>query len=169
MHRQRTVFRLTLVNGWNDSELDAYAELVRRGAPDLIEVKGVTYCGDSKASPLTIKHCPYHAEVRAYCAAMVKALGEGSGYELASEHAHSNIVLIAHKSFKIDGQWHTWIDYDKFAALATAGKPFGSMDYLAPTPEWAVYREDATDGGFDPGEERFLRKGGGRAVTGGGC
>ena len=63
MHRQRTVFRLTLVNGWNDSELDAYAELVRRGAPDLIEVKGVTYCGDSTASPLTIKHCPYHAEV----------------------------------------------------------------------------------------------------------
>ena len=165
--KQRTVFRMTLVNGWNTQQLSKYVELVRRGRPDFVEVKGVTYCGDSKASPLTIKHCPFHAEVRAYCKAMADELGDE--YELASEHAHSNIVLIAHKSFKIDGQWHTWIDYDKFAALATAGKPFGSMDYLAPTPEWAVYREDATDGGFDPGEERFLRKGGGRAVTGGGC
>lgn len=62
--RQRTVFRLTLVNGWNDSELGAYAELVKRGQPDLIEVKGVTYCGESKASPLTIKQCPFHHEVR---------------------------------------------------------------------------------------------------------
>ena len=41
-------------------------ELVRRGRPDFIEVKGVTYCGDSTASPLTIKHCPYHAEVQGH-------------------------------------------------------------------------------------------------------
>ena len=51
------------VNGWNTEQLGAYVELVRRGRPDFVEVKGVTYCGDSKASPLTIKHCPYHAEV----------------------------------------------------------------------------------------------------------
>ena len=31
--------------------------------PDFIEVKGVTYCGNSKASPLTIKNTPYHEEV----------------------------------------------------------------------------------------------------------
>jgi hypothetical protein len=29
----------------------------------MIEIKGVTYCGESKASPLTIKHCPFHHEV----------------------------------------------------------------------------------------------------------
>lgn len=38
--------------------------MVTRGQPDLIEIKGVTYCGESKASPLTIKHCPFHHEVR---------------------------------------------------------------------------------------------------------
>ena len=55
---------MTLVNGWNTAQLDKYVELVRRGRPDFVEVKGVTYCGDSKASPLTIKHCPFHHEVR---------------------------------------------------------------------------------------------------------
>jgi len=165
--KQRTVFRLTLVNGWNTQALSKYVQLVRRGGPDFIEVKGVTYCGDSTASPLTIKHCPYHAEVRAYCKSMVAELGEA--YELASEHAHSNIVLIARKEFKRDNVWHTWIDYDKFTALANSGEPFGAEDYCAPTPEWATYRDDAADGGFDPNETRFVRKGGNQVVTGGGC
>jgi len=163
--QQRTVFRLTLVNGWNTEQLGKYVELIQRGQPDFVEVKGVTYCGDSKASPLTIKHCPYHAEVRAYCTAMAAELG--AGYELASEHAHSNIVLLARTAFKIDGQWHTWIDYERFIALATSGQPFGALDYCAPTPQWAVYDVNATDGGFDPDEVRFVRKGGATTVTNG--
>lgn len=158
---------MTLVNGWNTEQLDKYVDLVRRARPDFVEVKGVTYCGDSKASPLTIKHCPFHHEVRAYCAAMVGALG--AGYEVASEHAHSNIVLIAKTDFKIEGRWHTWIDYDKFTALANGGEPFGALDYCLPTPEWACYSPDAADGGFDPDETRFVRKGGKTAITGGGC
>lgn len=100
---------------------------------------------------------------------MVKTLGVDSGYELASEHAHSNIVLIASNAFKVNGQWQTWIDYDKFTQLANSGEPFGALDYCAPTPEWAVYDEKASDGGFDPAETRFVRKGGATAVTGGGC
>jgi len=130
-------------------------------------VKGVTYCGDSKASPLTIKHCPFHEEVRAYCREMAAQLGDK--YELACEHAHSNIVLIAHTDFKVDGKWRTWIDYDKFTELATSDQPFSSLDYCATTPDWAVYHEDNVDGGFDPEETRFVRKGGATAVTGGGC
>lgn len=165
--KQRTVFRMTLVNGWNTEQLSKYVELVRRGQPDFVEVKGVTYCGDSKASPLTIKHCPFHEEVRAYCREMAAQLGDK--YELACEHAHSNIVLIAHTDFKVEGDWQTWIDYDKFTALATAGQPFSSRDYCAPTPPWAVYHENNVDGGFDPDETRFVRKGGSTAVTGGGC
>jgi tRNA wybutosine-synthesizing protein 1 len=47
---QRTVFRLTLIKEWNVEELQNYAELVERGAPSFIEIKGVTYCGTSKAS-----------------------------------------------------------------------------------------------------------------------
>ena len=45
---QRTVYRLTLVKGWNAEEMENYARLVDIGKPDFIEVKGVTYCGTSK-------------------------------------------------------------------------------------------------------------------------
>ena len=45
---QRTVYRLTLVKGWNAEEMDNYAKLVDIGKPDFIEIKGVTYCGTSK-------------------------------------------------------------------------------------------------------------------------
>ena len=49
---QRTVYRLTLVKGWNAEEMDNYARLVELGEPDFIEIKGVTFCGSSKASTL---------------------------------------------------------------------------------------------------------------------
>lgn len=39
--------RLTLVKGWNMAEVQQYAALVDLGQPDFIEIKGVTYCGDS--------------------------------------------------------------------------------------------------------------------------
>lgn len=37
--QQRTVYRLTLVKGWNTEELDNYASLISIGNPDFIEVK----------------------------------------------------------------------------------------------------------------------------------
>ncbi len=35
-------------------------------------------------------------------------------------------------------------------------KTFKAVDYMAPTPRWAVF--GATEGGFDPIETRFYRK-----------
>ncbi|KAG7269772.1 hypothetical protein CRUP_033818 [Coryphaenoides rupestris] len=61
--RQRTVYRLTLVKAWNVDELKAYAELIALGRPDFVEVKGVTYCGESSASSLTMANVPWHPEV----------------------------------------------------------------------------------------------------------
>lgn len=57
---QRTVYRLTLVKGWNAEEMDNYAKLVDIGKPDFIEVKGVTYCGTSKGEMIVmlVKFCP---------------------------------------------------------------------------------------------------------------
>ena len=48
------MYRLTLVKGYNNEEIANYVELVRRGKPDFIEVKGVTYCGYGGASKLTM-------------------------------------------------------------------------------------------------------------------
>ncbi|KAI9322422.1 hypothetical protein BX666DRAFT_1894666 [Dichotomocladium elegans] len=151
---QRTVYRMTLVKEHNTEEIDNYVELVRRGRPSFIEVKGVTYCGYSGASNLTMANVPYHHEVVEFCKKLVAKLGPG--YEIAAEHAHSCSILIAQTVFKIDGEWYTHIDYPKFFELVKSGKPFNSLDYVAKTPDWAVF--GAAEGGFDPEETRFYRK-----------
>merc|ERR1711997_153268 len=127
---QRTVYRLTLVKGMNVEELDNYAKLVSLGKPDFIEIKGVTFCGSSKASTLTMENVPWHTEVVRFVSDLVERLDD---YEISSEHEHSNCILVANKKFKIDGQWNTWIDYDKFHLLVTeyqrSGATFTSLDY----------------------------------------
>eukprot|EP00252_Welwitschia_mirabilis_P017410 TRINITY_DN3859_c0_g1_i1.p1 TRINITY_DN3859_c0_g1~~TRINITY_DN3859_c0_g1_i1.p1 ORF type:complete len:726 (-),score=97.12 TRINITY_DN3859_c0_g1_i1:406-2583(-) len=153
--QQRTVYRLTLVKGWNTEELDGYLELLDLGKPDFVEIKGVTYCGSSATSTLTMENVPWHEDVKLFSEILAsKSKGK---YEVACEHAHSCCVLLARsEKFKIQGQWHTWIDYEKFHDLVASGKDFSSKDYIAPTPFWAVY--GAKEGGFDPGQERFKKE-----------
>lgn len=152
---QRTVYRLTLVKGWNAEEIDGYAKLLSLGQPDFIEIKGVTYCGSSATSKLTMENVPWHSDVKDFSEAL--ALKSGGVYEVACEHAHSCCVLLAKvDKFKINGKWHTWIDYDRFHELVTSGKPFRSQDYMALTPSWAVY--GAEEGGFDPDQSRYKKE-----------
>ncbi|CAO2834786.1 unnamed protein product [Amaranthus hypochondriacus] len=152
---QRTVYRLTLVKGWNADDVDGYFKLVSLGSPDFIEIKGVTYCGSTATSKLTMENVPWHSDVKAFSEAVAqKSQGE---YEVACEHEHSCCVLLAKTDkFKIDGQWFTWIDYEKFQDLVASGEPFKSIDYMAPTPSWAVY--GAAEGGFDPQQARFRKE-----------
>ncbi|KAF2150230.1 hypothetical protein K461DRAFT_323661 [Myriangium duriaei CBS 260.36] len=158
---QRTVFRLTLVKGFNiDEEAEGYADLVERARPGLVEVKGVTYCGTSTsaAAGLTMQNVPFYEEVCAFVEALNRALERrGLGYGIAAEHAHSCCILLAEKErfYKEDG-WHTLIDYEKFFDNLESGKEFGPEDYVGPpTPEWALWGK----GGFDPRDERVDRKG----------
>ncbi|KAG5837247.1 hypothetical protein ANANG_G00237280 [Anguilla anguilla] len=156
---QRTVYRLTLVKAWNVDELKAYAELVNLGKPDFIEVKGVTYCGESTASTLTMANVPWHEEVVHFVQELADLLPD---YDIASEHKHSNCLLIAHHKFKVEGEWWTWIDYERFHELiqrfneSGGTRTFSSRDYMAKTPDWAVF--GARDRGFDPADTRFQRK-----------
>ncbi|KAI9144769.1 hypothetical protein BKA69DRAFT_1054309 [Paraphysoderma sedebokerense] len=153
---QRTVYRLTLVKQFNTEEILNYVELVNIGCPDFIEVKGVTYCGYSAASNLTMANVPYHNEVIHFCEQLVAHL---PNYEISCEHEHSCSILIAHKKFFIDGKWMTNIDYPKFQSLyreyKATGKPFNSLDYVAATPHWSVFGDEHR--GFDPAEQRFYR------------
>ncbi|XP_021018291.1 S-adenosyl-L-methionine-dependent tRNA 4-demethylwyosine synthase isoform X3 [Mus caroli] len=157
--QQRTVYRLTLVKCWNVDELQAYAELVSLGNPDFIEVKGVTYCGESAASSLTMANVPWHEEVVRFVRELVDLLPD---YEVACEHEHSNCLLIGHKKFKIDGEWWTWINYSRFQELVLqyeesgGSKTFSSRDYMARTPQWALF--GARERGFDPKDTRYQRK-----------
>eukprot|EP00759_Apiculatamorpha_spiralis_P041615 PhF_6_TR40200/c0_g1_i1/m.59656/K15449/TYW1; tRNA wybutosine-synthesizing protein 1 len=157
LKKQRTVFRLTLVKKFNTTELDDYAKLILMGHPDFIEIKGMTFCGDSGgSSALTMENVPFHEEVVAFCNEIIARVGER--YAIACEHEHSCCMLLAKHEFrdKETGEWYTWIDYEKFFELATSGKPFTSMDYRAKTPNWAVF--GAEEKGFDPLETRHRRK-----------
>ncbi|KAE8100229.1 hypothetical protein FH972_018151 [Carpinus fangiana] len=153
--QQRTVYRLTLVKGWNTEEIDAYSNLFSLGKPDFVEIKGVTYCGSSATSKLTMENVPWHADVKAFSEAL--ALRSQGEYEVACEHVHSCCVLLANtEKFKVNGKWFTWIDYEKFHDLVASEKPFNSMDYMAASPSWAVY--GAEEGGFDPGQSRYRKE-----------
>jgi tRNA wybutosine-synthesizing protein 1 len=156
---QRTVFRLTLVKGFNvEDEVEGYADLVQKGLPCFVEIKGVTYCGTSSSAGagLTMQNVPFYEEVVAFVEALDAALlRRGLEYGIAAEHAHSCCILLASKRFFIDGRWNTIIDYDQFFRLLEAGEEFGPEDYCSPTPEWALWG----NGGFDPADERVDRKG----------
>ncbi|KAL8713072.1 MAG: hypothetical protein Q9220_002932 [cf. Caloplaca sp. 1 TL-2023] len=158
--QMRTVFRLTLVKGFNvEDEAEGYADLVARGLPCFVEVKGVTYCGTSSSAGagLTMQNVPFYEEVVAFVEALNSALSRrGLAYGIAAEHAHSCCILIASDRFLIDGNWHTLIDYERFFACLETGADFGPEDYIGlPTPEWANFGK----GGFDPSDERVHRKG----------
>ncbi|KAB8342757.1 hypothetical protein FH972_022355 [Carpinus fangiana] len=158
--RQRTVFRLTLVKGFNiDDEAEGYADLVERGLPCLVEVKGVTYCGTSSSAGagLTMQNVPFYEEVCAFVKALNAALERrGLKYGIAAEHAHSCCILLAAtERFFVGGKWHTVIDYERFFERLESGDPFAPEDYMAPTPEWALWG----NGGFDPADQRVDRKG----------
>ncbi|XP_061868251.1 S-adenosyl-L-methionine-dependent tRNA 4-demethylwyosine synthase TYW1B isoform X3 [Colius striatus] len=165
--QQRTVYRLTLVKAWNVDELKAYADLISLGKPDFIEVKGVTYCGESSASSLTMANVPWHEEVVGFVQELASLIPD---YEIACEHEHSNCLLIAHKKFKIKGEWCTWIDYERFQELARehersgGSRTFTAADYAATTPPWALF--GSRERGFDPVDVRYQRKNRARDISG---
>ncbi|NXM77889.1 TYW1 synthase, partial [Serilophus lunatus] len=165
--KQRTVYRLTLVKAWNVDELQAYADLISLGKPDFIEVKGVTYCGESSASSLTMANVPWHQEVLGFVQELTDLLPD---YEIACEHEHSNCLLIAHTKFKVDGEWFTWIDYGRFQELVRehersgGSRTFSAADYMARTPAWALF--GAREQGFDPLDVRYQRKKKARDISG---
>ena len=164
---QRTVFRLTLVKGFNiEDEAEGYADLVERALPGFVEIKGVTYCGTStsQGAGLSMQNVPFYEEVSAFVLALEAALAKrGLVYGIAAEHAHSCCVLLADKTrfYKPStvvggGRWHTLIDYHRFFECLESGKDFGPEDYIGePTPEWALWG----NGGFDPRDQRVNRKG----------
>ena len=162
--QQRTVFRLTLVKGFNMAdEIAGYADLVERGLPCFVEIKGVTYCGTatSAAAGLTMQNVPFYAEVQEFVEALNKELNDrGLEYGIAAEHAHRCCVLLASTRFRrqVNGEWKwcTLIYYDRFFQLLESGEDFKPEDYMGePTPEWALWG----NGGFNPEDERVYRKG----------
>lgn len=63
-----------------------------------------------------MENVPWHSDVKEFSEALAQK--SNGAYEVACEHVHSCCVLLAKvEKFKVDGQWYTWIDYDKFHNL----------------------------------------------------
>ncbi|CCJ28106.1 unnamed protein product, partial [Pneumocystis jirovecii] len=155
----RTVYRLTLVKQFNTQEIEEYANLVFIAKPCFIEVKGVTYCGNTDSSPLTMQNVPFHEEVVNFSKALTQKISEIDNmpeYRIATEHVHSCCVLIAQKRFYINDKWYTHINYDRFFELVESKMPFSVMDYISETPSWAYF--NSVHGGFNPEDTRWRRK-----------
>ncbi|KAE8152766.1 hypothetical protein BDV25DRAFT_150511 [Aspergillus avenaceus] len=162
-HIQRTVFRLTLVKGFNvDDEVIGYANLVEKALPCFVEIKGVTYCGTSTSAGagLTMQNVPFYEEIQEFVLSLNKELERrGLDYGIAAEHAHSCCVLLASKRFYVNSKWHSRINYDRFFELLEKEKADGTSfrpeDYMRETEEWALWG----NGGFDPNDQRVYKKG----------
>lgn len=102
----RTCIRLTMIKEKNMCDIHGYKELIERGDPNFIEVKGYMFVGASR-QVLSIKNMPRFEEVKEFGSELEKAL---SDYEIVSEHKPSNVVLLAKKSFNKK----TWINFEKF-------------------------------------------------------
>ena len=123
-----------------------YAKLIDLGKPDFIEIKGMTYCGNtSGASNLTMKNVPYHDDVKAFgealCAARIKHAGgvdgegaeltggtpAGAEYGLACEHRHSCCILLARKDpYLVDGSGTPGSTTRSFRIWRLPGSRFGA-------------------------------------------
>ena len=61
-------------------------------------MQGVTYCGESKGSSLTMENVPWLQEVTEFTTKLSELLPD---YQLACEHAHSNCILVANKKVSL--------------------------------------------------------------------
>ncbi|XP_044538916.1 S-adenosyl-L-methionine-dependent tRNA 4-demethylwyosine synthase TYW1-like [Gracilinanus agilis] len=69
--------------------------------PALPHPTGVTSCGESSASNLTMANVPWHEEVTRFVEELVGLLPR---YETACEHEPSSCLLMAHTKVRMDGK-----------------------------------------------------------------
>ncbi len=101
--RTRTTIRITLVKGHNMIDESGWADLVKRGNPLFLEVKGYVFVGSSRKR-LKIENMPSHDEVREFA----KKIGKKCGYTFIDEQEASRVVLMMQKDF--DGRIMTFED-----------------------------------------------------------
>lgn len=117
----RKCARMTMVKGINDVQPEKYAELIRAGNFDFVEVKGYMHVGESRER-LSRERMPTFEEVKAFGMKVVEFLTDE--YEFASEHKPSDVILLAKKKY----HQKTWIDFDKFFEHMNVENPPQNLD-----------------------------------------
>jgi len=94
--KTRRVFRLTLVKGLNMTDPEGYAELIKKGNPDYVEVKGFVFVGGSrgKSRGLEYSMMPDKDDIMDFAEKISKA----SGYLLTDYNKPSKVALLSRDS-----------------------------------------------------------------------
>ena len=89
----RTVVRITLVKGCNDSSPKKFADIIRRASPMYVEIKGYMYLGYSRIR-LTEIAAPDMDLVRSFAT----RVAEHCDYDVMDENVPSRVVCLRRKS-----------------------------------------------------------------------
>ena len=117
----RTCIRLTIIKDVNDKNLEGYKEMIERGQPDFIEVKGYMHVGASQKF-LEKENMPLMDYVQEFTKKILPYLPD---YELVDEHIPSRVTLLVKKSSKK----FRYIDFPKFFELANSKGTANIEDY----------------------------------------
>lgn len=117
----RTCIRLTMIKKENMCNPEQYAELIRRGDPDVIELKSYVWVGASQGH-YNVENMPYMKDMEKFTKELLEVLPE---YEYARQHIPSRAILLIKKSLNKK----CWIDYPKFFDMVESNKKFTAEDY----------------------------------------
>jgi len=113
--KYRTAARITIVHGINDFEPGEYANLVKKGKFDFVEVKDYVHVGASRKR-LKKENMALMKGIRKFSKELAAYLPD---YEIVSEHRPSKVVLLAKKKFK----GNTKIDFKKLFSASKSRAP----------------------------------------------
>lgn len=111
--KYRTCIRLTCIKGWNMDDLQGYKELIERGNPDFIEIKGYMFVGESQKW-LKYDNMPVMDEVEEFSKKVADVLDD---YEYVDKHDASRVCLLMRKSW----DKKRWIDFPKYFEEVNTG------------------------------------------------
>ena len=123
--KYRTCIRLTMIKDENMNNEDQYADLIRRGSPDVIELKSYVHVGESRRF-YSQENMPTLDEMKVF---MDKLLIELPEYEFIRQHIPSRAILLIRK----DLNKKAWINFPKFFELIEQGKQPTTEEYSSVT------------------------------------
>lgn len=123
----RTCIRLTMIKNENMIYPEQYAELIKLGSPDFIELKSYVHVGESRRF---YKHenMPTLDEMKDFTKQLLNYLPE---YEYMRQHISSRAILLIKKSLKRK----PWINFPKFFKMIEEKKEFNTEDYASESME----------------------------------
>lgn len=119
--KYRTCIRLTAIKNLNMTDEEGYAKLIKRGNPDMVEIKAYMHVGASKEE-LDYKQMPMSDEVKDFAKKIESLLPD---YEIVAEHEASRVILLMKK----DLDKKMFIDFNKFFKIVNKRDIAKTLDY----------------------------------------